>query len=65
MTPLVKPLIFITKKDGTDMEQVLMFVFYTLFLVVSSVVLLVVGLYSVWIHLNVKNEVDPEDRIFR
>jgi hypothetical protein len=47
------------------MEQVLMFVFYTVFLVVSSVVLLVVGLYSVWIHLNVKDEVDPEDRIFR
>jgi hypothetical protein len=54
-----------TKKDGTEMEQVLMFLFYTLFLVVSSVVLLVVGLYSVWIHLNVKDEVDPEDRIFR
>jgi hypothetical protein len=54
-----------TKRDGTEMEQVLMLVFYTLFLVVSSVVLLVVGLYSVWIHLNVKNEVDPEDRIFR
>jgi hypothetical protein len=54
-----------TKKDGTEMEQVLMLVFYTLFLVVSSVVLLVVGLYSVWIHLNVKDEVDPEDRIFR
>jgi hypothetical protein len=54
-----------TKRDGTEMEQVLMLVFYTLFLVVSSVVLLVVGLYSVWIHLNVKDEVDPEDRIFR
>ena len=65
MKPLVKPLIFMTKKDGTEMEQVLMLVFYTLFLVVSSVVLLVVGLYSVWIHLNVKDEVDPEDRIFR
>ena len=54
-----------TKRDGTEMEQVLMLVFYTLFLVVSSVVLLVVGLYSVWIHLNVKDEVEPEDRIFR
>jgi hypothetical protein len=54
-----------TKKDGIEVEQVLVFIFYTLFLVVSSVVLLVVALYSVWIHLNVKDEVDPEDRIFR
>jgi hypothetical protein len=61
----VKPLFFMTKKDGIEMEQVLVFIFYTLFLVVSSVVLLVVALYSVWIHLNVKDEVDPEDRIFR
>ena len=47
------------------MEQALLFIFYTMFFIVSSVVLLVVGLYSVWIHLNVKDEVDPEDRIFR
>jgi hypothetical protein len=54
-----------TKKDGIEMEQVLVFIFYTLFLLVSSVVLLVVAQYSVWIHLSVKDEVDPEDRIFR
>jgi hypothetical protein len=47
------------------MEQVLLFLFYIMFFVVSGVVLLVVGLYSVWIHLDVKDEAEPEDRIFR
>jgi hypothetical protein len=54
-----------TGKDGIEVEEVLLFIFYTIFFVVSSVVLLVVGLYSVWIHLDVKDEAEPEDRIFR
>jgi hypothetical protein len=52
-------------KVGIEMEQVLLFIFYTIFFVVSSVVLLVVGLYSVWMNLNIEDEVEPEDRIFR
>jgi hypothetical protein len=65
MKPLARRSGFTTGKAGIDMEQVLLFIFYTLFFIVSSVVLLVVGLYSVWIHLDVKDEGDPEDRIFR
>jgi hypothetical protein len=65
MKPLARRSGFTTGKAGIDMEQVLLFIFYTLFFIVSSVVLLVVGLYSVWIHLDVKDEVEPEDRIFR
>ena len=56
---------FTTGKAGIEMEQVLLFLFYIMFFVVSGVVLLVVGMYSVWIHLNVKDEAEPEDRIFR
>lgn len=65
MRHLVKPWRFMTKKVGIEMEQVLLFTFYTMFFVVSIVVFLLLSLYSVWIHLNVKDEVEPEDRIFR
>ena len=65
MKPLARHLVFTTGKAGIEMEQVLLFIFYIMFFVVSGVVLLVVGLYSVWIHLDVKDEGDPEDRIFR
>ena len=65
MKPLAKHWHFTIGKAGIEMEEILLFIFYTIFFVVSSVVLLVVALYSVWIHLDVKDEVVPEDRIFR
>jgi hypothetical protein len=46
-------------------DQVLAFVFYSIFLTVSVTVLMIVGMYSVWMNLFKDEEVEPEDRIFR
>lgn len=65
MKPLVKQKNITIEKDGIEMEQVLMFIFYSMFLTVSVGVLIVLCMYSVWINLFKDEEVDPEDRIFR
>ena len=65
MKHLVKPKNITTERDGIEVNQVLMFVFYTIFFAVSFAVLMIVALYSVWINLFKDEEVEPEDRIFR
>ena len=65
MKHLVKQKNITTEKDGTEVDQVLALVFYTIFLTVSVAVLMIVGMYSVWMNLFKDEEVEPEDRIFR
>jgi hypothetical protein len=65
MKHLAKQKNITTEKDGTEVDQVLAFVFYTIFLTVSVAVLMIVGMYSVWMNLFKDEEVEPEDRIFR
>jgi hypothetical protein len=65
MKHLVKQKNITTEKDGTEVEEVLALVFYIIFLTVSVAVLMIVGMYSVWMNLFKDEEVEPEDRIFR
>jgi hypothetical protein len=65
MKHLVKQKNITTRKVGTEVDQVLAFVFYSIFLTVSVTVLMIVGMYSVWMNLFKDEEVEPEDRIFR
>jgi hypothetical protein len=65
MKHLVKQKNITTRKVGTEVDQVLAFVFYSIFLTVSVAVLMIVGMYSVWMNLFKDEEVEPEDRIFR